>query len=1654
MANINRDYLVIADLKSGKITSPNMSFYNTDKNIANLFVKLQITMSTNPSIVGFVNKEEASNYNVKLTVVKPKTTMLVELTGVVQDESVMGNGAVYLFDMPQNFTDQVGKYICELEITCMVNGREEVVTCEPFEYVVKESVVTGLNIEIEPDPDVPVLKQLIDEVRYLQQNGGSIVNLSKYQKLEDERLNTIDKTVVGGINELNDSKVDKIEGKGLSTVDFTTEKDTKLNGIAENANNYTHPINHEPNIITQDATHRFVTDEEKDVWNNKSEFSGSYNDLTEKPDIPSIDGLATEVYVDDKVASIVNSAPETLDTLNELATALGNGPNFATTVANQIGTKASNDYVNAELAKKVNSEGYVATENNYSTAEKTKLANVEDNANNYVHPENHEPSIITQDNEHRFVTDAEKETWNNKLSEHQDISHLAIKSQVDESLSQINQSNIERDKKISSIENINAVQNAKLDTLFNSTSGEMELESNSNNIKLDSSKKGTATVNYIKGNTLVNCAKQNKELILNDEINIEGTTCTINDTVEGGLVDIELEGLSLNNLPGKQVDYFPSGDASNGIDSIVITNNSTVLCYEYSVKPNTTYTVKKLTVSDRGNICLFDDNNIGTKVSSAYMRVLNGGNSHIFTTKANENYMLVYVSTEKATLPKVDIIVLEGDYTNKPIPTEAFTGIKSVGEEVTLTNLVTRTSLVGTSSSETDEYIKLVQQGITEGLELITSFEKDKIYTLVYTVLESTIKSTALVLRGHPTSTYPLASNVMISSEVGTHKIRFKCNKVGATKVDLAIQSDTDEGTYVKFAKRFLIVEGDYENSNLEYFEGSIKKYKIETKTNNKNLFDVNEVKINLTGAPVEYVTYQDKNCVTATKTFNKEWINTFKFKPNTQYRLTYNVYYENALNELKRGIYLRFVYTDGTTSSVNMLDTNVWKTITLISDEGKTVKCIDSSWGYEVSETKTYIDLDTLSLTEGIENVPYTPHKHHKKVILLDEPLRGIEGVARDTTTKIENKTHEKRVCAEVVLNGSENWGVNSWQPTNTSLINMYVRISNAKGFGSNVVCDKFIDAKGIDTVANNQECIRFVGTNTNLVINILKSKLETADLAGFKKWLQANPITVIYELATPIYEEIKDLDNEYPTYAEVTHISTNTVIPCNQKIKNTGIECMLKPSTLYSIHDIRTGSGTAKYNLGGTVNTSNKITTGATLTDNYLRLYGKGLISRDVEVFEGDTPQTPYFSGMLSAFEDKKITQKMVDSGLEKAENLGKYRVGIKVVGKNKFSGWYKGYTTSTTGVFDDTNKTSVRTDYIELDYTKDYFVSGLDFNYKSFIAFYDENKNFMGRTSGKNISDIEVTNGIIDINGMVITNYKYIAITQYSAITDVDNFINNVRVQVEEGTQATQYEDYKEYKTSIFLDNPPLKGNEICVQNGQLGVLHKRQSIIYNGDEDWKLYNEVGNQTSVFYLNFPSNGVAKPVLCDLFSFYQKAYDSQHNREGITFDAGTNRCYVQIYNSKLETKDEAGFKKWLQKNHCKVVYEVLEPHFEPITPQLPRWVLDIFDNSTISIDTIIPVESKFTYTSYIPSIPAMEETNKNQDDLINVSLCATDEMYMMLEPLLQSVPQRLQINERMVSKMVDLYVAMVIRGLKTIDEVPLRYREEVKKILEQLEK
>lgn len=51
-----------------------------------------------------------------------------------------------------------------------------------------------------------------------------------------------------------------------------------------------------------------------------------------------------------------------------------------------------------------------------SKEDKAKLDGVEAQANKYEHPANHPASVIAQDANNRFVTDAEKATWNGKAN--------------------------------------------------------------------------------------------------------------------------------------------------------------------------------------------------------------------------------------------------------------------------------------------------------------------------------------------------------------------------------------------------------------------------------------------------------------------------------------------------------------------------------------------------------------------------------------------------------------------------------------------------------------------------------------------------------------------------------------------------------------------------------------------------------------------------------------------------------------------------------------------------------------------------------------------------------------------------------------------------------------------------------------------------------------------------------------------------------------------------------------------------------------------------------------------------------------------------------------------------------------------------------------
>jgi hypothetical protein len=218
ITNLNRDYLIKINVKEATIDVPKMTFWNTDKKTSNMFVQLVINMSENELIKNYVTIENATDYKITLNVIKPKTNQYRTFEAKLLNEEK----ALFEIDLTSEFIDQVGNYNFEFEVSSKVDNNDESITTSSSTYEVKGSILTNLNQEISSSPDLPILKQLIEQVKSLQ--GG---DLTGYQKKEDETLETTSKKVVGAINEVNSQFKDIANLEGIG---FTS---TNLKGILQ-----------------------------------------------------------------------------------------------------------------------------------------------------------------------------------------------------------------------------------------------------------------------------------------------------------------------------------------------------------------------------------------------------------------------------------------------------------------------------------------------------------------------------------------------------------------------------------------------------------------------------------------------------------------------------------------------------------------------------------------------------------------------------------------------------------------------------------------------------------------------------------------------------------------------------------------------------------------------------------------------------------------------------------------------------------------------------------------------------------------------------------------------------------------------------------------------------------------------------------------------------------------------------------------------------------------------------------------------------------------------------------------------------------------------------------------------------------------------------
>ena len=295
----------------------------------------------------------------------------------------------------------------------------------------------------------------------------------------------------------------------------------------------------------------------------------------------------------------------------------------------------------------------------------------------------------------------------------------------------------------------------------------------------------------------------------------------------------------------------------------------------------------------------------------------------------------------------------------------------------------------------------------------------------------------------------------------------------------------------------------------------------------NKNLFDENELKQEPISTDFSYVNQDNKRCI---KNNVKGWrylkILNNKFKENTIYRITYCAKNTDVTSN-GTGAYFILEYTDGTISPLYTNNLNgQWFEVSGYSVQGKTIKCVNFS---NAGNCITYIDLDSIIITEGTEKVEYIPSKQHKTEILLDEPLRKLPNGVCD---KIINNQLIRRV-GKMVLNGNENWERMYYPPSENgthiqfSVQNYFENKNVKRGFWLDknlFICDIFPRADE-SLHWSGMSSIGVGGDDTTFMFTLSKNhELYTIikDVSELKEWLSDNPITVLYELEEPIIEEL----------------------------------------------------------------------------------------------------------------------------------------------------------------------------------------------------------------------------------------------------------------------------------------------------------------------------------------------------------------------------------------------------------------------------------------------------------------------------------------------------------------------------------------------------
>ena len=442
-----------------------------DLNTCNIFVNMVINMSNNELISKYVNVENAEDFDIEMNVIFPNNDYKVIKAELLDKENAIYEFDLpseftqfigsYKCEMvvkcnisereeiavSERLTYEVVKSITnDLENIKDAQGKPIInKVLEDLDNKANKSDIPTKTSQLENDSNFVDETYVTDAINNAKLEGSEGIDLTIYQKKTDNTLNTENKTVVGAINEVKTkadsikvpTKVSELENDG----GFITAEDIpNIEGLATKEDlNAKADVNHNHDEVYSKLGHTHsqyltehqdisgkadktelhshanktildgITQDDINNWNNSgsSDFSGDYNDLTNKPVIPKVTN------------DLTNSLKANYDTAYEHSQS-PHAPSNA---------QKNSDITKAEIEAKLTGNIATHTHSQYLTehqsleeyAKKTDIPTVPTKTSELTNDSNFITEIPSE-----YVTDEELEA-KGYLTQHQDLSEYAKK---------------------------------------------------------------------------------------------------------------------------------------------------------------------------------------------------------------------------------------------------------------------------------------------------------------------------------------------------------------------------------------------------------------------------------------------------------------------------------------------------------------------------------------------------------------------------------------------------------------------------------------------------------------------------------------------------------------------------------------------------------------------------------------------------------------------------------------------------------------------------------------------------------------------------------------------------------------------------------------------------------------------------------------------------------------------------------------------------------------------------------------------------------------------------------------------------------------------------------------------------------------------------